>query len=106
MASVERLDLTGALRSTATVAADGVERVHRRALEPLEELPGVGAEALDEAPLPLGVEGIHGERGLARPARPGQRDELAGRKVEVDAAEVVGAGATEADGEHAGRDHI
>ena len=36
----------------------------------LEELPGVGRQRLDVAPLPFGVDGVEGERRLARADRP------------------------------------
>ena len=79
---------------------DRLERADRRALETLQELPRVRAEALDEAPLPFGVERVERERGLAGPARPRQCDELARGEVEIDAAEVVRASSAEADGKH------
>ena len=43
--------------------------------ELLEELPRVGRERLDVAPLPLGVDGVERERRLARAARPGDDDQ-------------------------------
>src|SRR3712207_8811357 len=46
--------------------------VHVRLLHHLQELPGVGREALDVAALALGVDRVEGERGLARA---GQRSE-------------------------------
>ena len=35
-------------------------------LHQLEELARIGAERLDVAPLPLGIDGVEGEAGLAR----------------------------------------
>ena len=43
-----------------------LDRVHVRLLHELQELPGIGRERLDVAPLPLGVDRVEGERGLAR----------------------------------------
>jgi len=40
-----------------------------RLLHLADELPGIGAEALHVAPLPLGVDGVHRQRGLSRTAR-------------------------------------
>nr|WP_276602683.1 hypothetical protein [Nannocystis pusilla] len=48
-----------------------------RPLELAQELARVGRQALDVAPLPLGVEGVEGEARLARAAHAGEDDELA-----------------------------
>ena len=81
---------------------DGLEALHGRTLEALEELSCVRAEALDEAPLAFGVERIERERGLARAARTGERDETARLEVQVDALQVVRASSAEADRKHGG----
>ncbi len=47
-----------------------------RPLELPEELASVGAERLDVAPLPLGVERVEGQRGFARAADAGEDHEL------------------------------
>ena len=52
---------------------DAVDAVDVRLLHPLEELPGVGRQRLDVAPLPFGVDRVEGQRRLARPAHAGQR---------------------------------
>ena len=80
---------------------DAVDAVDVRLLHPLEELAGVGRQRLDVAALPFGVDGVEGERRLARPADAREHDELAVRQRQVDALQVVGAGA--ADDERAGR---
>ena len=54
-----------------------------------EELAGVGAQALDVAPLALGVDGVEGEAALARSAQPGDDDEPVARERDVDVLEVV-----------------
>src|SRR6185436_10446725 len=79
---------------------DRIERAHGRTLEALEELASVRAEALDEPPLAFGIQRIEGERGLAGPARTGERDELAWGEIEVDVLQVVGRRPAEADGQH------
>ena len=43
-----------------------VDQVDVRLLHLLEELAGVGRQRLDVAALPLGVDGVEGERRLAR----------------------------------------
>ena len=58
-----------------------------------EELAGVGRQRLDVAALALGVDGVEGERRLARARQPGEDDELVARQLEVDVAQVVLAGA-------------
>ena len=62
-------------------------------LHPLEELAGVGRERLDVAPLPLGVDRVEGERRLARPADAREDHELPVWQRQVDALQIVGAGA-------------
>ena len=44
-----------------------VDGVHIRPLHLVEELPRIGAQRFDIAPLPLGVDGVKGQRALARP---------------------------------------
>ncbi len=110
-ASPERLRVIGDLRHRADRRAarahgrlavhgdgrgHGFERIHRRPLEPLEELPRVGAEALDVASLPLGVERVEGQRALPRPRGPRDHDEGSRREIEIDRAEVVGFRAAQA----------
>ena len=69
----------------------------------LEELPGVGRERLDVAPLPLGVERVEGERRLARAGEAGDDDEPLARDVDVDVLEIVLAGAADDDAARHGR---
>ena len=57
---------------------DAVDRVDIRLLHPLEELPGVGGQRFDVAALSLGVDGVEGERRLARPAHAREDHERAG----------------------------
>ncbi len=54
-----------------------------------EELAGVGRQRLDVAALALGVDGVEGQRALARPGQAGEDDELVAGQLEVDALEVV-----------------
>ena len=82
------------------------DRVHLGARQPIEELLRVGAHRLDVATLPLGIEGVERERGLARTRDAGHHRERTTRQVEVHAAQVVLAGASDADrGDGLGRGH-
>ena len=70
-------------------------------LHQLQELPRVGRQRLDVAPLPLRVERVEGERALPRSRQAGHHDELVPRQVEVQVLEVVRACAADADQVHA-----
>ena len=82
---------------------DRIERVHRGAVEPLEELPRVRAEALDETPLAFGVQRVERERRLARAAEAGDGDERTGLEIEIDPLQVVGPSAAKTNGMHRDR---
>src|SRR5690606_24120197 len=56
---------------------------------PIEELPRIGRERLDVAPLPFRVHGVERERRLPRPADAGHDDQLAERQVEIEVAQIV-----------------
>ncbi len=58
-----------------------------------EELACVGRQRLHVAPLALREDRVEGQRGLARSRQPGEDDQRVARQVEVDAAQVVLAGA-------------
>ncbi|HLP00957.1 MAG TPA: hypothetical protein VK163_02940 [Opitutaceae bacterium] len=78
--------------------ADVLDRVDLRLGEQLEELARVGAERLDVAPLPLGVERLEHERGFPRAAQSGDDDVPPEWNIEIEALEVVLTDAAEADG--------
>src|SRR5205823_1318833 len=63
--------------------------VHVGLVHLAEELAGVGAQALDVAPLTFRVEGVEGERGLAGPGETGDHHELIAGYLQVDVLEVV-----------------
>ena len=63
----------------------------------LQELAGIGTQALDIAALALGVDGVEGERAFARAREAGHDDKLLARDVEIDALEIVLARAAHAD---------
>ena len=64
----------------------------------VEKLPGIRRKGFDVAALAFGVEGLEGEAGFSRSGRAGDDVELAERDVEVEALEVVLAGAPDLDG--------
>ncbi len=76
---------------------EAVDLVDVRLLHHLQELPRVGGEAFDIAALALGIDGVEGERRLARAGQPGEHHELVARDVEIDILEVVLAGAANRD---------
>ena len=78
-------------------AVDAAGLVEPGLVHPVEELARVRGERLDVAALPLAVHGVEGEGGLAGPAHPGDHAQLAEGEVEVDALQVVLAGAAHAD---------
>jgi len=63
----------------------------------VEELTGVGRQALHVLALALGEDGVEGERRLARAREPGDDDEAVAGDVDVERLEVVLAGAADAD---------
>ena len=67
-------------------------------LHAAEELAGVGGEGLDVAALALGVDGIEGERTLARAGEAGDNHKLVPGDRDVDVLEVMLAGAFDEDG--------
>ena len=62
-----------------------------------QELPRVGRQGLDVAPLSFGVERVERERRLARARQAGHHHQFVARDVEVDVLEVVGARAAHGD---------
>jgi hypothetical protein len=77
---------------------DPFDTVDQRLVHPIQELPRVGREGFDVAALALGVQRIEYQRGLAGAAHSGHDDQLVERKIEVEAFEIVLAGAADADG--------
>ncbi len=90
-----RLLLDGDGRRQALDVVD-VGLLHHR-----QELPRVGRERLDVAPLAFGVDRVEGERRLARAGQPGDDDELVARQIQIDALQIMGARAANTDVFHA-----
>ena len=68
---------------------ESVDRVDVGLLHHLQELPRVRGERLDVPPLPLGVDRVEGQAGLAGPGQAGNADERVPRKRDGDVLEVV-----------------
>src|SRR5262249_51229337 len=79
---------------------ESLDRVDVRLLHLLEELPRVRRQRLDVPPLPLGKDGVEGQRRLARPGHAGDDHELVAGDDDVDVLEVVLARAANDDGFH------
>ena len=75
-----------------------LDLVDVRLLELAQELPGVGRQRLDVAPLALGVEGVEGETGLAGAGDTREHHELVARNLKVDVLEIVFPRAADDDG--------
>ena len=92
----------GVLRGGLLLDGDGgrqaVDLVEVRLLHHLEELAGVSRERLHVAALALGIDGVEGERGLARAGQAGEHHQLVARDGDVDVLEIVLAGAADGDG--------
>jgi len=74
-----------------------LDQVDIRLVHQLQELAGVGRQALDVAPLAFGVQRVERQRRLARARQAGDHHQLVARDVEVDVLEVVGARAADRD---------
>ena len=81
-----RLLLDGNGRGQALDAVD-VGLVHH-----LQELPRIGRQRFDVASLPFGIQRIERQRRLARTRQAGDDNQPVARQVDVDVAQVVGAG--------------
>ena len=78
----------GVVRGRLLVDGDGgrkpVDALHVRLFHHAEELPGVGRKALHVPPLPLGEDGIEGERALSAARNARKYGERAARDVYID----------------------
>jgi hypothetical protein len=64
----------------------------------IQHAAGLGGEGFEVLAAPFGVQGIEGQRGLARPADPRDHGQLTTRDGQFDVLEVVGAGSLDVDG--------
>ena len=69
---------------------DALDGVHVRLFHPLQKLAGIGRERLHVPALAFGVDGVKGQRGLARTGDPGKHHQLAVRQGQIDPFQVVG----------------
>src|SRR3989449_11231531 len=74
-----------------------LDGVHVRPLHLIQELTRVRRERLDIAPLPLGVDGVKGQRRLARSGQSRNHGYRVSRNLQIDVLEVVLAGAANDD---------
>ena len=89
--------LRGGLLLDRDGGREAVDLVDVRLLHHLQELAGIGRERLDVAALALGIDGVEGERGLARAGQAGEHHELVARDLDVDVLEIVLARAADRD---------
>ena len=66
-----------------------LDAVHIGLLHQLQELPRIGREGFDIAPLPLRIDGVEGQRGFPRPRQPRDHGQRVPRDVEVEVLQVV-----------------
>ena len=78
-----------------------VDLVDVRLLHHLQELAGIGRERFDIAALALGIDGVEGERRLARAGKAGEHHQPVARNLDVDVLEIVLARAANRDGAQA-----
>ncbi len=79
----------GALLVDGDGRREALDEVHVGLVHLAQELAGVGRQRLDVAALALGVDGVEGQRGLARAGQAREDDETVARQLEGDVAEVV-----------------
>ena len=68
---------------------EALDVVQPRLLHLVDELPGVGTEALHVAPLAFGINRVHGQRGLAAAAGPAADSHLVAGNLHVDPLEIM-----------------
>ena len=90
--------MTGMLLFDGHGRRKALDMLDSRLLHLADELACVRAKAFDVPPLPLGVDGVHGQRGFARPAGAAADGHLIAGNIDVDILEVVLTGAANADG--------
>src|SRR5262249_33579616 len=74
-----------------------VDLVHVRLLHHLQELAGIGRQALHITPLALRVDGVECERGFAGARQAGEYDQPVAWDFEIDVLEVVLSGTADRD---------
>jgi hypothetical protein len=91
----------GGAHRVLAVDGDGrrhrLDAVHPGAVHAVQELACIGREGLHVAPLPLGVEGVEGQRRLAAAADPRDHGETVEGQVQVEVLQVVLAGTANLD---------
>ena len=93
--------VAGGLLLDGNGGREALDQVDIRLFHQLQELPRVGRQRFDVAPLAFGVERVEGQRALARTRQAGDHGQPVARQIEIDVLEVVRACAANADGVHA-----
>ena len=81
--------VAGALLLDGNGGREPFDRIDVGLAHLFKELTGIGGERFDVASLPLGIDGVEGQRRFARPAQPRDHDEPVARDRHVDVLEVV-----------------
>jgi hypothetical protein len=87
--TVERGIAAGGLLLDRDRRRQALDQVDVGLAHQLQELARIGRQALDVAPLALGVDGVERQARLARAGEPGQHHELAARDVHADVLQIV-----------------
>ena len=77
---------------------EALDHVHIGLVHQLQELPGVGREALHVAALAFGIQRVKCQAGLARAAQAGDDDQLIAWNIEVNILKIVRSCPADADG--------
>ncbi len=80
------------------------DMVHVRLVHHGEELPGIGRQRFHIASLPLGIDGVESQRGLARTREPGDHNQPVPGQVQVHVTQIVGPRSADADLLHGRRE--
>jgi hypothetical protein len=89
--------VAGGLLLDADRGRQALDHVHIGLVHELQELPRIGRQAFDIAPLPFGIQRVEGQARLARARQAGDHHQLVARNVQVDVLQVVGARTANAD---------
>ena len=83
----------GLVARPALLDGDGrrkpLDKIHLRLFHLIEELPRISRERLDIFPLSLRVNGVEGQRRLARAAQPGDHDQFVARDGEAQVLQIM-----------------
>ena len=81
--------LAGGLLLDGDGGGQALDMLHIGLLHHLQKLARISGQALDITPLPLGINGVERQAGLARAGQAGDDDQLVARQIDVDALEIM-----------------